>query len=857
MHAIPSRPGFWWGGLTCFGLAAAAFYMVLHAPRSTLPTISPTAAQPTLVVPLAFERNLGQSDPAVDFVSRGRGYTLFVTPREAVLRVRETATPIRLRWVDASASAQFGADTPLSGERHVLHGADPAAWRRHIPAYARVRYAQLYPGIDLVYYGARGDLEYDWVLAPGADPAQIRMAVTGVDRVAIDGQGALQLRTAGHALSLPAPVIYQDTLAGRQRIAGGYLLHPGNQVGFWLGDYDAKSPLVIDPVLVYGSYLGGAGAERVGRVAVDGGGNVYLTGETASSDFPVSGGAAQGVSGGGSDAFVAKFDSAGALVYVTYLGGAGSDRGTALAVDGGGATYVTGTTESLDFPLQNAEQPSYGGIADAFVAKLSADGASLVYSTYLGGNAQESANAIVVDGSGAAYVAGGTLSPNFPVSAGAVQSSFQSIANDQGVIEADGYIAKLSADGASLVYSTYLGGSDGESVFDIALATGGELVAVGGTKSVNFPLTAPNVRGVFGGFPEDGFVTRLSADGSTLRYSTFFGGNAWDSAQAVAVDGSGNIYVAGVTASSDFPITSGAAQTRYGGGRSDGFVAKLNSAGDTVLYGTYLGGSDVDQVNGITLAADDGVLVAGETSSADFPLTRALQSSCLGNQDAFLARINPAGTAFDWSSYWGGSGDDSAGAVARDGAGRIYFAGTSASNDFPVFNGAQMQTGGGSDAFLLGLDDGAQSADVYLTLRDREDPTPLTADVIYDITVGNNGPDAAPGVNVRTDLAESYNFVSATPTQGICTTAATIVSCDVGTIATGNAVQITFALRARQGGSNTFSASVQRTRLSDADLSNNSAREETTVTVGNGGGSFAPSGLAMLTVVYLMRRRRR
>src|SRR3569832_2330673 len=466
--------------------------------------------------------------------------------------------------------------------------------------------------------------------------------------------------------------------------AGGYLLHPGNQVGFWLGDYDAKSPLVIAPVLVYGSYLGGAGAERVGRVAVDGGGNVYLTGVLASSDFPVSGGAAQGVSGGGSDAFVAKFDSAGALVYVTYLGGAGSDRGTALAVDGGGATYVTGTTASLDFPLQSAEQPSYGGITDAFVAKL-------------------------------------------------------------------------SADGASLVYSTYLGGSDGESVFDIALAAGGELVAVGGTKSVNFPLTAPNVRGVFGGFPEDGFVTRLSADGSTLRNSTFFGGNAWDSAQAVAVDGSGNINGAGVTASSDFPITSGAAQSRYGGGRSDGFVAKLNSAGDTVLYGTYLGGSDVDQVNGITLAADDGVLVAGETSSADFPLTRALQSSCLGNQDAFIARLNTAGTAFDWSSYWGGSGDGTAGAVARDGAGRIYFAGTSASNDFPVFNGAQMQTGGGSDAFLLGLDDGAQSADVYLTLRDREDPTALTADVIYDITVGNNGPDAAPGVNVRTDLAESYN----------------------------------------------------------------------------------------------------
>lgn len=858
MRARVNRPGWWWIGLIG-GLVAAAFYMTLRASLSTSPVLLPSVAHQAITLPLTFERNVGQSDPSVEFVSRGRGYALFITPREAVLHVREVTTPIRLHWIGASSVAQFSTDTRLSGERHVLHGADPTAWRRHIPAYARVRYAELYPGIDLVYYGMRGELEYDWVLAPGADPTQIRMEVTGADDVMIDERGALQLRVAGHVLSLPAPHVYQDTSAGRQRVAGGYRIYEGQRVGFWLGAYDPDSSLVIDPVLVYGSYLGGAGAERAGRVAVDGNGNVYLTGETASSDFPLGSGVSKHSIGVGSntDAFVAKFDSTGALVYVTYLGGAGSDRGTALAVDGSGEAYVTGTTDAVDFPLSNAKQASYGGNIDAFVAKLSVDGANLIYSTYLGGNAQESANALVVDGSGAAYVAGGTLSINFPVTAGVVQSTFQSIANDSGVVEADAYITKISADGSNWVYSTYLGGRDGESVFDLALAAAGEVVAAGGTKSVNFPVTTPNVRGVFGGFPEDGFVTRLSADGRALRYSSYFGGNAWDSVQAVAVDSANNIYLAGVTASSDFPITSGAAQTRYGGGRSDGFVAKINAAGDAVLYASYLGGGDVDQVNGIALAADNGLLVAGETSSADFPLVRALQSSRLGAQDAFFARVNPAGTAFDWASYWGGSGDDTAGAAARGSAGRIYIAGTSASSDFPVFNGAQMQTGGNNDAFLLGLDDNSENADVYITSRDRNDPTPLSSNIIYDITVGNHGPDAAVGVNVRSDLAQSYTFVSATPSTGSCAMAGTAVSCDVDTIAAGNTVQITLTLRARQGGSNTLTTSVQRTRLSDPDLSNNSAREETTVTVGNGGGSVAPLSLAVLAVVYVARRRRR
>ena len=843
----------WW----LAGAGCVVFFVALWTSThfsSTSSSALPSAYE-TPTLPLAFERNLGQADAVVDFISRGRGYTLFVTPGEAVLRVQGETVPVRLRWLDAAAAPVFYADKPLPGERHVYGGADRSAWRQHIPAYAQVRYTQVYAGIDLVYYGARGQLEYDWVISPGADPSLIRMEVAGVDELLIDESGALRLQMTERAVTLPKPVIYQNTSAGRRSIAGGYHLSDDRHVGFWLGDYDPTLPLVIDPVLVYSSYRGGAGADIASRVAVDDSGNVYLTGQTASADFPVTAGAQQNSRGGGSDAFVAKFDAAGALIYASYLGGAGTDRGVAVAADASGAAYVSGTTDSGDFPVVNPRQSSYAGNIDGFVAKLSADGASLMYATYLGGSAQEAMNAIAVDAGGAAYVAGGTLSTDFPVTAGAVQTSFASVPNEKNVVEADAFVSKISVDGGSLVFSSFLGGKDGESVFDIALAPGGELVVAGGTKSTNFPLTVPNVRGVFGGFPEDAFISRFNASGTSLSYSSFFGGDSWDSAYAVAVDTSGNMYLAGVTASSNMPATAATPQRQFGGGRSDGFVAKLSAAGDTVLYGTYLGGSDLDQINGIALAGDRSLVVVGESSSADFPLSQSLQSFLLGTQDGIIARLNPAGTVLDWSSYWGGGGDDRASAVVRT-ASKIYVAGTSASTDFPVLGGAQTQLGGETDAFLAGFDDGSQVADVSLTLRDREDPVALNSDVIYDITVGNNGPEPAAGVSVRSELPEGYSLISATSSQGTCSSAAAVLRCDVGTINVGGNAQVALTLRARQGGANALSATIERTLQSDPNVANNTAREETTVTVGNGGGSMTPPTLITLLLLLVARLRR-
>lgn len=853
MHVISNKP-VKAGWLAVMGCSAvfAALAMQMHW-RSSPPPALPASNHPA-DLPLAFERNMGQTDPAVDFISRGRGYTLFVTPAEAVLRVQGEAQPLRLRWMGAAPAPEFHAELPLPGLRHVFRGAEASAWR-HVPAYAKVRYPQLYPGIDLVYYGARGELEYDWVVAPGADPSPIRMDVTGAEEVRIDASGALELRMANRTLRLPKPVIYQEAAAGRRAVEGGYRLLDDHEVGFWLADYDATRPLVIDPVLVYGSYLGGAGADRAGRVAVDASGNVYLAGETASADFPVTAGARHNVSGGGSDAFVAKFDAAGRPVYVSYLGGAGTDRGTAVAADASGAAYVVGTTDSANFPTMNPRQ-TYAGNTDGFVAKLSPDGASLVYSTYLGGSRQEAMNAIAVDGGGAAYVGGGTLSTDLPVSGTAPQTAFASVPDDKGVVEADAFVSKLSADGSALVYSTYLGGVSGESVFDLALAPGGALVVVGGTKSTNFPVVGAVVRGVFGGFPEDGFITRINAAGTAFEYSSFFGGNGWDSAYAVAVDGSGNMYLAGVTASTDLPVTAAAPQRRYGGGRSDGFAAKINAAGDTLLYATYLGGGDFDQINAIALGADGALLLAGESASDDFPLTRPLQAYRLGGQDAVVARLNAGGTVLDWSSYWGGGGDERATSAAHAATGRLYLAGTGTSADLPAPAGAQTQPGGDADVFVMGLDDDTRSADVSVSLRDREDPVALNGSVIYDVTVANQGPDTAAGVSVQSVLPEGYSLISATSSQGSCSGAA-VVACELGTLGNGASAQVALTVRVHQPGLNTLTVRVQRALQSDSDVANNTAREETTVTAGHGGGSWGPLALAGLLWLLVQRQRAR
>jgi hypothetical protein len=457
-------------------------------------------------IPLSFEANQGQTDPAVQFLSRGSGYALFLTSQEAVLSLSKPVTPaatvgpaavqpaqaedvLCLQLVGANPAPQVAGVDPLPGTTNYFIGNDPAQWRTNIATYGKVAYQDVYPGVDLVYYGNQQQLEYDFVLQPGANPGVIRLSCQGAQNVTLDAQGNLVLQTADGDVVEQAPVVYQDGAGGRQAVAGRYVLLGPDGVGFQVGGYDASRPLIIDPVLSYATYLGGSGADSGSSIAVDASGSVYVTGSTSSLDFPTTPGALQTTADGGYDAFVAKLNTTGtALVYSTYLGGNGDDYGYGIAVDASGNAYVTGSTSSWDFPITpGALQPSNSSeyyITDAFVAKLNATGTALLYATYLGGTNNDCGYGIAVDGSGNAYVTGSTSSWNFPITPGALQPT-----SGSDYYFTDAFVAKLNAMGTALLYSTYLGGNGDDSGYGIAVDASGNAYVTGSTSSLNFPTT--------------------------------------------------------------------------------------------------------------------------------------------------------------------------------------------------------------------------------------------------------------------------------------------------------------------------------------------------------------------------------
>ncbi|HLE56590.1 MAG TPA: SBBP repeat-containing protein, partial [Rhodothermia bacterium] len=519
----------------------------------------------------------------------------------------------------------------LPGKSNYFRGSDPRKWQTNVPNYSRVRYEDLYPGIDLVYYGNEGRLEYDFVVAPGADPHTIRFAVENgnskneIRTTKIDANGDLVIATDGGEVRFHKPVVYQEKSAvgswqsaGRSSQAfvvggssnhksqfthhklvdGRFVLLAQDQVGFEVGDYDRSRALVIDPVLTYSTYLGGANGDIGYGVAVDAGGNAYVTGSTGSTDFPTAT-PLQTATGGDFDIFVAKVNPTGtALVYSTYLGGGGFDRGAAIAVDASGNAYLTGVTTSGNFPTTTgAFQTTFGGgtcgttaCPDAFVTKLNPDGSALVYSTYLGGSDSDAGQGIALDDSGNAYVTGSTLSTIFPT-ATPVQAT--------GSGGTDAFVTKVNPDGTGLVYSTYLGGTDGDFGQAIAVNAAGSAYVTGYTFSTNLPTANPHQATNAGS--ADVFVAELDAAGSALVFSTYLGGAGVDRAFALALDESGDVFITGNTVSFlDFPVTAGAYQTTFGGGTcgatpcSDAFVAELDLTGSLLPYSTFLGGSKND-----------------------------------------------------------------------------------------------------------------------------------------------------------------------------------------------------------------------------------------------------------------------
>jgi hypothetical protein len=608
-----------------------------------------------------FEANLGQTDPAVQFLARSPRYTLFLTPDEAVLSLHRPASPqgatddanapadavVRLQLVDSNPDpVPVGVDE-LPGKSNYFRGEDPAQWRTDIPRFRAVRYSDVYPGIDLVYHDNGPELEYDFVVAPGVDPSSIRLRFAGVDVAQVNAAGELVLQIGREQLRQPRPVVYQDTDHGRVEVLGQYVLgRPAEdppdatgvcEVHFAVGAYDPSRPLVIDPTLVYSTYLGGSGdLDRGLAIAADSAGNAYITGSVGSTNFPTAG-PIQPTNAGSTDAFVTKLNTAGtALVYSTYLGGAGADFGTGIAVDGAGNVYVAGSTTSSNFPTVAALQPAHGGgFRDAFVAKLNPAGNALIYATYLGGSQDDEAAAIACDTAGNAYVTGYTASANFPTQ-NALQPTFGGGPPGSAT---DVFLAKLNAGGSALVYSTYLGGNGQDLGRGIAVDSAGNAYVTGATSSTNFPTASPIQAANAGA--TDAFVAKLNAAGSALVYSTYLGGSGTDVAFELAVDASGQAFVAGSTASSNFP-TANPLQAANAGG-TDAFVAKLNAAGSALFYSTYLGGSNNDEARGIALDGTGLAYIVGFTSSTNFPTVNPLQPTHgAGVDNAFVAKIaNP------------------------------------------------------------------------------------------------------------------------------------------------------------------------------------------------------------------------
>ncbi|MBK9063704.1 MAG: SBBP repeat-containing protein [Acidobacteria bacterium] len=668
-------------------------------------------------LPLSFEANQGQADDRVKFVARGPGYGLFLTRTEAVLTLRAptprgSAAVVRMRLAGATRHPQVMGLDPLPGTSNYFIGDDPARWQRDVPSYARVKYAGVYPGIDLVYYGNQRQLEYDIVVAPGADPGRVALAFEGVQKLSLDPEGNMVLRTAQGDIVQRRPVIYQEADGRREPVGGGYVLRANGRVGFRISRYDTTRPLIIDPVLSYSTYLGGTGNDIGQAIAVDGNGNAYVTGGTTSTLFPGTGGSPiQPNLLGSGDVFVTKLNATGtATVYSTYLGGSGLDTAYAIAVDSTGAAYVTGETDSptvagignIPYPKVGAIQGVYGGGGDAFITKINPAGNALVYSTYLGGSGTERGYGIAVDAFFDAYVTGHTSSVNGP---GNFPTVFPFQSQNGSIGSFDAFVTRINAAGNGLVYSTYLGGNGSEYSLDggaIAVDADGNAYVGGTTASSNFPGAGTStIQPGNGGGTSDGFVVKFNAAGSALFYSTYLGGTAYDAVNGIAIDSARNAYVAGYTDSINFP-TASPLQPARGGPGEDAFVAKLNVAGNALTYSTYLGGSGGERAYAIAVDGGGNATVCGFTSSTDFPTVAPFQSVRGGTGDAFVSRLNAAGSALTYSTYLGGStGGEHAYGIALDGAGSAYVTGETSSTNFPTLGPLQGTFGGaGTDAFV-------------------------------------------------------------------------------------------------------------------------------------------------------------
>jgi hypothetical protein len=690
-------------------------------------------------LPFQFESNAGQTSPEVKFLSHAPGGTFFFTSSGVVLslstmseernndpdfRAPNTTQPqqakavlaaavgepqsevVRLAFIGSNPDVSITGNTILPGKVNYFIGADPAEWHSNLPAYGDVTYSGLYSGIDLSYGGKGGNLKGTYTVAPGVDPNLIRWQYTGASnpQTSVSNEGMLQVQVGGSqpfTITEQAPVAWQEIAGERIPVAVRYLVAADGSVGFALGAYDRTQPLTIDPTLTYSTYLGGNWAEYGFGIAADSAGNFYVVGMTNSTNFPTVN-AYQGSNRGIDDVIVAKFNSAGQPIYITYLGGNHVDWGLDITADADGNAYITGFTASTNFPVANAYQPTSGGGAyDAFITKLNPTGSALVFSTYLGGNDNENSHgsgaqsgAIALDANGNIYVTGYTDSTNFPV-LNAIQPNLVNIE--------DAFITKFNPAASAIIWSTYLGGVRNDQPKGIAVDSAGNVVIAGFTTSDNYPTVNAYQSSLLGTY--DAFVSKINAAGSALIYSTYFGGHDYeyvDEAADVAVDPQGNAYITGFTGSWDLPIAGAAFQPEYGGG-VDGFVSKFTPTGG-LSYSTFLGGDWGDGATSIAVNSAGEAFVMGSTQSENFPTMNPLIAQLRGSEDAYVTHLNAAGSGVIFSTYFGGSDNremQGPGAIAIDQNNTIYITGNTESSDFPTTSNAyQPFRASVEDAFI-------------------------------------------------------------------------------------------------------------------------------------------------------------
>lgn len=725
-----------------------------------------------------FIENRGQADSQVLFYLQASGQTLWFTPNGIVIDLlkwharksvstlkpvssnpsgfvdeSEARLVIRQEFLGSNDSLTFEGSYPQPGKLNFFRGGDPENWRTGISRYGELGATDVWEGIDLRFYTNRGGLEQEYVVHPGADPAEIRVGFQGIKGLQVADNAALQITTAFGDLSESRPRAYQLIDGQRREVDSRFKLIDQTSYTFTLADYDPRYPLVIDPTLTYSTYLGGAGGDTGMDIALDGEGNTYIAGITTSTDFPVTEGAFGTVFGGGShsDAFVAKLNPTGTeLIYATYLGSESRDEALGIAVNNSGEAFVTGWTFFGDFPTTlGSFQPNRPGGQgwSGFVTRLNAAGSGLTYSTYLGGAAgTDQATAIAVDAAGNAYVTGETGSSDFPTES-AIQSALSG--------PTDAFLTKINDTGSALVYSTFLGGSNEDAGKDVDLDENGSLHMLGHTHSHDL-LTVNAAQATFGGGNEDVFVVKVNPTGDSFVYATYLGGqdNACcldEIGASIAVGDDGAAYVTGSTSATDFPTTEGVIKPNCA---SDTFVTKLDAQGQFV-YSTCLGGSLEDWAQSIDVDGEGNAYVAGYTASEDFPVADAVQPEPAGQGEGFLAELNPTGTDLVYATYLGSSDTDLVYAVVVDDLGDAYVTGETFAADFPTTPFAFDRSFAGShDAFVSKI---ALCASGTLTVTAA---LPTSGGDIGPVTVLVHGSRLEPGAVVRLSRSGEQDIVA-------------------------------------------------------------------------------------------------